>query len=80
MLSGSVPGKISLDQAVEIKYIKLEFIEDLTSTGLEVKPLGIRSVKFFGCALENISGECGISFTRISTNKTAYRHIGYGIY
>ena len=63
--------------SVETNYIKLEFIEDLTTYGLEEKPLGIRTVQFYGCALEDTLAVCGTHSTRVSTNINAYRHIGY---
>ena len=66
-----------MKNSVESKYIKIEFIEDLTSSGLEEKPLGVRYVQFYGCALEDTLATCGTHFTRVSTNDTAYRHIGF---
>ena len=66
-----------MTNSVESKYIKIEFIEDLTVSGLEEKPLGVRYVQFYGCALEDTLGVCGTHFTRVSTNDTAYRHIGF---
>ena len=73
---GSIPGMLSLEMGVEIKYIRLEFIEDLTSSGIEVKPLGVRFIEFYGCPMEESLAHCGTHLTRVSTNATAYRHIG----
>ena len=67
---------LSLEMGVEIKYIRLEFIEDLTSSGIEVKPLGVRFIEFYGCPMEESLAHCGTHLTRVSTNATAYRHIG----
>ena len=78
-LLGSIPGMLSLVKAVEIMYIRVEFIEDDTLSDVEDKPLGVRFVEFYGCPLG--TGElasCGSHWTRVSTNSTAYRHIGYG--
>ena len=74
--TGNIPGILSLTNAVECKYIKLEFIEDLNFSGLEEKPLGVRQVQIYGCSLEDTLAACGTHFTRVSTNETAYRHIG----
>ena len=68
---------ISLKNSVETKYIKIEFNDDLTTYGLEEKPLGVRTIQFYGCALEDTLAVCGTHFTRVSTNINAYRHIGY---
>ena len=78
LLKGSIPGMLSLEKAVEIMYIRLEFIENGTLSDMEEKPLGIRFVEFYGCPMGTGSlAECGTHWTRVSTNSTAYRHIGY---
>ena len=68
---------LSLVKAVEIMYLRLEFIEDLTSSDIEVKPLGVRFIEFYGCPMEESLAHCGTHLTRVSTNATAYRHVGY---
>ena len=79
LLKGSIPGMLSLVKAVEIMYIRVEFIEDDTLSDIEDKPLGVRFVEFYGCPLGTGSlASCGSHWTRVSTNSTAYRHIGYG--
>ena len=65
-------GMISLKNSVETKYIKIEFNDDLTTYGLEEKPLGVRTIQFYGCALEDTLAVCGTHFTRVSTNINCY--------
>ena len=55
--TGIIPGLVSLKNSVETKYIKIEFIEDLTTYGLEEKPMGVRTIQFYGCALEDTLAE-----------------------
>lgn len=77
-MKGSIPGMLSLVKAVEITYIRLEFIENGTLSDMEKKPLGVRFVELYGCPLEaGPLAECGTHWTRVSTNSSAYRHIGY---
>ena len=72
---------LSLEKAMEIMYIRLEFIENGTLSDMEEKPLGIRFVEFYGCPMGTGSlADCGTQWTRVSTNSTAYRHIGYCIH
>lgn len=81
LLKGSIPGMLSLEKAMEIMYIRLEFIENGTLSDMEEKPLGIRFVEFYGCPLgTGPLADCGTHWTRVSTNSTAYRHIGYCIH
>ena len=74
--SGSVPGTLSLISAAEIKYLKLEMVEDMEAADYNLKPLGIKQVEIYGCPTEDTIAECGIHETKVSTNSTAYRHIG----
>ena len=77
LIKGSIPGMLSLVKAAEIKYIRLEFIENGTLSEMESKPLGVRFVELYGCPLETGPlAECGTHWTRVSTNSSAYRHIG----
>ena len=78
LIKGSIPGMLSLVKAVEIKYIRLEFIENGALSDMEKKPLGVRFVELYGCPLETGPlAECGTHWTRVSTNSSSYRHIGY---
>ena len=78
LMKGSIPGMLSLVKAVEITNIRLEFIENGTLSDMEKKPLGIRFVELYGCPLETGPlAACGTHWTRVSTNSSAYRHIGY---
>ena len=74
--SGSVPGTLSLISAAEIKYVKLEMVEDTEAADYNLKPLGIKQVQIYGCPTVNTIDECGVHLTKVSTNTTAYRHIG----
>ena len=76
---GTIPGMISLKNSAEVKYIRLEFTEELTFSGLEEKPLGVRFVQFYGCSLGDTLEACGTHSTRVSSSAHTYRHVGYVI-
>ena len=77
-LTGSISDKIvDLEKAEEIKYIKLTFEEDPDDDNFEKLPLGIKTVKLYGCAREDTQANCTEGSTRISTDSTQYRHIAF---
>ena len=59
-----------------LKYVRLVFIEDQTDPDADTKPLGVRFIEMAGCPGVDALETCLPSFTRLSTDGKAYRHIG----
>ena len=74
--TGSIPGEISLEATQVLKYIRLVMVEDQTDPDLNTKPLGVRFIEMSGCPGKDDLEPCSESFTRLSTDGKAYRHIG----
>ena len=76
-LTGAISGEMDLEKAEEIKYIKLNFEENPDDDNIETLPLGIKTVKLYGCAREDTLVNCTEDTTRISSDRRQYRHIAF---
>ena len=59
-----------------LKYVRLVFKENQTDPDADSKPLGIRFIEMSGCSGVDDLEICSESFTRLSTDGKAYRHVG----